>query len=262
MIAINVASENHSKSIIIYIHNNLSKKMTTLGYAPFDKDDNIVTLTDEESKESGSKFESMKHSISDIEFTCPETLEQLWNEVDILEFNTKKYERISKYALLYMVSVKHDNLLHVYSKIRDYGSSEVYRWGDLVLGIVCQQEEPVEIYIGGVHKFTKQCKIGVNAFTREEIIPMVALCYQTVEINGKSISNIIYGTILSKDVKKQLIAFYSLENNPSLYHNVGGLDMKAVNKRKETTVYSVIDIQKTDWMASELKLVFKSEEGQ
>lgn len=233
--------------------------MTTLEYAPFDKEDNVWTLSEEESKEAGIKFESIKRSMNDglISFTCSETLEQLWYEIDNLELNSEKIKSISRHSLFNMVPKKYDIILHVYLKVKELHDNNRYdldRCGDLVLGIDCEQEGPVEVYIGDIHKFTKQCNIGFNAFTRDEVIPMIALCYHKIEINGPYVSNIIYGTILSETVRKQLIGFYALDTNPSMYHVVNGLDSGVVKKRNEETksvAYPVLDVSKIDWSNSE-----------
>lgn len=202
--------------------------MTTVEYAPYNSDDNTVELTSEEQEEySLAKFNS---DVGLIEFDCPTTLEQLWKEIDDLtEDNDKQVRSVQCSSLKYLVPAKYDNLLHVYSKPRcglEYGNLVyVERSGDLVLGVTCEKDGPVQIHIGGNLKFTKECSAGFNVFSRDEVVPMIALQYHAIHIYGKHVSNVIYGTILHVGLKRELVDFYAMPNNPSMYHTNNGLDV-------------------------------------
>lgn len=214
--------------------------MTTLEFAPYTSEDNIVELSAEEQAEYNYKSESLakfNSQTSLIEFSCPTTLEQLWNEIDNLtDDNDKRVKNAKDSALKYLTPGKYDNLLHVYSKPRcglEYSDIfHVERAGDLVLGVTCENSGPVEIHVGGVLKFTKECNAGFNVFSRDEVIPMIALVYHAIRIHGQYVSNVIYGTILHADLRKQLVDFYAMPNNPSMYVVQSGIDI-GVKKNQE-----------------------------
>ncbi len=205
--------------------------MTTLEYAPYNSDDNIVQLTSDQQSDYSTRSETLQNMnavIGLVEFTCPTTLVQLWDEIDNLEVNDKKVKLAQIGALKYMMAAKYDTLLHIYSNYQSGTDSNklsgVDRIGDLVLGVTCERAGPVEIHVGGVHKFTKECNTGFNAFSRDEVVPMIALCYHTISTKGQYITDIVYGTILHADLRKQLVDFYS-SPNPSMYVVQNGLDI-------------------------------------
>lgn len=188
-----------------------------IGFAPFDGHGNIVNVSYDESYSKEPRFMTESDMIT---FVCPETLEQLWYEIDNLDLNSDaKIKNIKRHALLHMIPGEYDSILHVHSGIHD---AALTRHGDLILGVKCKSPGPVGIHVGRVHKFTKKCKAGINLFSRDEVIPISALHSNFIDIRGQGISDVIYGTLLSRSVKMDLIKFYNSPNNGTLYRAYNG----------------------------------------
>lgn len=238
--------------------------MTSVDYAPFNSEDNTYYLNSDE--QSGydamnSDIKKMNEVVGIVEFECPTTLEQLWKEIENGAWdNTADVAFAEESALRHTIPVRYKSLLHVF--YREHSGSRfenVQRSGDLILGVKCRKPGPVEIEVGGVHKFTKQCEI-YNFFTREEVIPMRFLEFHGICITGENVCGLMVGSILDKGVRKELGEYYSNPENPTLYCVQSGFDTKAIESKKAEVKFPVLDIQKTDWMASSLKLVYKDEE--
>ena len=241
--------------------------MTSVDYAPFNSEDNTYYLNSDE--QSGydamnSDIKKMNEVAGIVKFECPTTLEQLWKEIENGAWdNTADVTFAEQNALRHTIPVRYKSLLHVFYREHSptsFGKPvNVQRSGDLILGVKCRKPGPVEIEVGGVHKFTKQCEIGFNLFTKEEIVPMGVLVYHVIYISG-DVCELVVGSILDKGVRKELGEYYSNPENPTLYCVQSGLDTKATESKKAEVKFPVIDIEKTDWMASSLKVVYKDEE--
>lgn len=216
--------------------------MTDVDYLSYNGVDETFTLSSDEQNDYSDRtkiLNDLNKINNNVEFSCLVTLDQLWSEINNLSGeNDSEIKLAQQKAIRSMTSIKYNSILHVFSRTNTRVSFEspvqLNRCGDIVLGFRCKEPGPVEIHVGSIYKFTKECKEGLNFLEKDEVIPLLALQYHQVCIKDFNVSDIVYGNILHDSLVTPLRDFYASSENPTIYRLQHGMDIDQQKKFYES----------------------------